>query len=727
LGTRRSREESNRTAGERSSVPRRRMPLLAVVTFLLLAAAIMAIGRSYYAAEIRQAVQSKLEDLAAAASFKADQIQYWRRTLLGCGSLLARQAWFSRLTEGILKNPRDGEANRRAAAWCDTLRETVDVDSVVLADGAYRTLARSPATSPPSLFTRPLLSQALRSGHPILSEFYSNDRTASRFVISLIVPVLLPGRGHSGAGLILRLDPTRALFPMIQASSLTVSTAKTSLVRRQDDRVLFLNQIRFRSDEPLAFSLPLSQPGLPAARAARGETGRQIGLDYRGVTVLAAYHPVSGTPWSVVIEVDKSEILAPLKKQALIILAVAAGFILLMGTLITLVAWRYDQRVARIDLAAEKERRAMAERFALLSRYANDVIFLVDESDRFIEANEKAVATYGYTREELLTLRTVDVRAIEERPLYEATARQAALEGGMIYETVHRRKDGTTFPVEISLRLIKAEGGRRFLAAIRDISERKAAEEERRRTAELLAANRQLIEVDNLKSMFIASMSHELRTPLNSIIGFSAILLEDWLGPLNGEQRENLSIIHRAGNHLLALINDVIDVSKIEAGMLEIHDEPFDAADVVQEAVRTVAKEARDKGLELEAEAPAAPFRGDRRRLLQIVLNLAGNAIKYTERGRVSIVLKPRPDGLEIAVSDTGIGVAPEDVPRLFLPFIRLDSPLRSRVPGTGLGLYLTKKLAEQAFHGHILVESRLGEGSRFTLRIPNPPARGTT
>ncbi|MDO9067446.1 MAG: histidine kinase dimerization/phospho-acceptor domain-containing protein, partial [Deltaproteobacteria bacterium] len=254
------------------------------------------------------------------------------------------------------------------------------------------------------------------------------------------------------------------------------------------------------------------------------------------------------------------------------------------------------------------------------------------------------------------------------------------------------------------------------------------------KTEELEQANSRLQELERLKSMFIASMSHELRTPLNSIIGFSSILHDEWLGPVNPEQKENLNTIKRSGKHLLNLINDVIDVSKIETGRIEISFEDFDLYDVLTEAVQYVEKDIRDKGLELNLEISHHPIRTDKRRLLQCVVNLLSNAVKFTERGEIAVsfakvdIARGAGQGgafsplIEISVKDTGIGIAEKDILRLYQPFVRLESHLRTTALGTGLGLYLTRKLAVEALHGDIVCTSTLGVGSTFVLNIPEQP-----
>ncbi len=286
----------------------------------------------------------------------------------------------------------------------------------------------------------------------------------------------------------------------------------------------------------------------------------------------------------------------------------------------------------------------------------------------------------------------------------------------------------------------------RVLGIRTDVTERKQAEEKlarlneelerrvdertallRQRTEELELANERLKEVDRLKSAFLASMSHELRTPLNSVIGFSSILLNEWVGPANAEQKQNLTSILRSGRHLLNMINDVLDVTQIEAGTITPVIEEFELYDLLAEAENEVTAAIREKGLELRSELLRQRMRTDRRRLLQCVLNILANAVKFTDRGSVTVAARiasftgetPAEEMVEIAVTDTGIGIGEEDRSRIFQPFHRIVTPERAIVPGTGLGLFLTRKIATEILKGDIQVSSEFGKGSRFSLKIP--------
>ncbi len=237
---------------------------------------------------------------------------------------------------------------------------------------------------------------------------------------------------------------------------------------------------------------------------------------------------------------------------------------------------------------------------------------------------------------------------------------------------------------------------------------------------DLQNANIKLRELDRLKSMFIASVSHELRTPLNSIIGFSGMMKQGAFGNLNDKYQDYISRINKSGQHLLGLITDIIDISKIESGRVDVELSDFLLGEIVNEGVETIRKQAEDKGLVLEVEMPEGiSMSTDRRRLFQCVLNFLSNAMKFTEQGRISIVVKAENDDILINVRDTGIGIGTDDQSLLFEAFERVDTHLRVKAGGTGLGLYLTKKIAEELLQGEVGMESKEGEGSLFWIRVP--------
>jgi PAS domain S-box-containing protein len=379
--------------------------------------------------------------------------------------------------------------------------------------------------------------------------------------------------------------------------------------------------------------------------------------------------------------------------------------------------------------AREKQAQTEVRRFRELLEAAPDAIIEVDREGRIVLLNLVTERLFGYTRDELLgqpvellvpeSSRTMHIRHREgywNHPTTRPMGGSLALEG--------RRKDGSRLPVEISLSPVRSEEGLRITAVIRDISDRKRAQDELRTlqenyTRELELRNREVERANQLKSEFLASMSHELRTPLHTVIGFAELLGEEIEGPLNEKQKRFIGHIHKDSMHLLELINDVLDLSKIEAGRLRIHCETVDVAQCVDETVASIQPGASAKTIAIETDvAIPTAILADRVRFRQILFNLLSNAVKFTtEGGRIRVEARLRGEFVEISVTDTGIGVPKDHQEAIFDKFYQVGATTKGVREGTGLGLAITKALVEE-HGGRVWVTSDAGKGSRFTFTI---------
>jgi len=351
-----------------------------------------------------------------------------------------------------------------------------------------------------------------------------------------------------------------------------------------------------------------------------------------------------------------------------------------------------------------------------------DAMVIIDETGSIVLVNAQSEKLFGYARVELIgrpieVLMPARVRRNHEDHRRRYSAAPTVRPMGPGSELLALHKNGHEFLVEISLSPLKTEKGTLFISSVRDVTERKRFEKT------LQDKNLELEKASRTKDRFLASMSHELRTPLNAIIGFTGTMLMKLPGPLTADQDRQLHTVQSSAKHLLSLINDLLDLAKVESGRVDLSFEPVVCQRVIEEVSAALAPLAQNKGLAFAVSMPEndVTILTDRRALGQIVINLTNNAIKFTDKGSIQIeVSQVQKEGLkltEIAVNDTGCGIRSDDQAILFEAFTQVNGDNAKRHEGTGLGLHLSQKLAS-LLNGRITFESEYGKGTKFTLVI---------
>jgi signal transduction histidine kinase/CheY-like chemotaxis protein len=491
-------------------------------------------------------------------------------------------------------------------------------------------------------------------------EYYPATNEPAAFIAA---PVL-DAHGQVIGAVVLQMSNTE-VYALAEDYTGLGATGETVIGSRINDQAVFVTPVR--NDPNAAFKRRVAlgaQRDVPLQLAVQGKKGQGIAVDYRGVKVLAVWRYLPAFRWGMVVKIDAEEAFAPitrLKNQSLTMAAVA---------------------LALVFIAA-----------LLVSRSISEPILRLTESTKLIASGDLAHRARVISTDEIGEL-------------------------AQSFNTMTQRVETRTDEL--------ANANRQLLAYQESLQDQVEA-----RTSELRRANkdldgaRELAEQANrAKSSFLANMSHELRTPMNAIIGYSELLIEEERDAGNDSAIADLQKIVAAGKHLLALINDILDLSKIEAGRMELYLETFDVADTMREIASTVQPlvSRNANTLRVSSEAGTGVMHGDLTRTRQVLFNLLSNACKFTHAGAVSLEAwretKPEGDRLMFRVTDTGIGLTAEQIRRLFHEFSQADASTTRKYGGTGLGLAISRKMC-QIMGGDISVSSQYGKGSTFTVWLP--------
>lgn len=517
------------------------IPLAMILFFLLLVSGIVIAVFGYYKDQEMRIIRERESDLAVISELKVHQIAQWRVERMGDGMVIAKNPAYARQTEAYFEHKCPGN---ELLQWIQVMCTHNGYQAAGLFDAAG-TLRLSYGNIGNNIGNedRALIRDARIKREVILSDLHLEENS-NKPVADLAIPLMTGDTSDVPvAGVFLfRIDPQRFLYPLIQSWPSESRSAESLLLRREGNDVVFLNELRFVRNSALVYRVSALSERRPAAMAVRGFEGTAVGVDYRGVPVLASIKKIPDSPWYLVTKIDREEIDDILRQQAW--MDALVGGLLVLATIATVGFWWRHQRVRffRTQLLAEQERRALVQHFEYLVRFANDIIILADKELRIVEVNDKALESYGYSRDELIGLNIITLETEESAEHFSEQLRLLNLYRGARYESIHRKKDGTTFSVEVSARVIVIEGTLFYQNISRDTTERKKSEAALRERDFWIKESQRVGHIGSYAFDFVKGTwtSSEV---LDEIFGLSAEeerTVNVWLDVVHPEQKEEM-------------------------------------------------------------------------------------------------------------------------------------------------------------------------------------------
>jgi len=502
-------------------------------------------------------LSEKQLELSTISDLKIRQITQWRKERVGDGEFLRENRLMVKMISRFLVAPTVS-LRESILLTISSLTENYDYKNVTLLDnkGTYILSYPEPDSSPDDLLM-PVLSEIIKSREVVITDLHQTELTGSVH-LELVIPILDYAMNDTSVlgFLNLRIDPEKVLYPLIQSWPNTSRSAESFIFRREGDDIVYLSGLRHLKNTGLTFRKPVALSTLPASMALNGMSSTIDGIDYRNVPVVASIKKIPGMTWYMVAKVDREEVFEDLKGQMEMVVIILVLFIISIGFFLGFFWWNQRVRFYREKYETEVSRMALVKHFDYILKFANDIILLIDKNLNIVEANDRALETYMYTRDEFIGMKLEKIRAAEAIPQLSEQLRNINENDSATFETLHKRKDNSTFPVEISARLVTIEESRYYQTIGRDITERKSVENTLKESEEKF---RKIFE----ESPFCMLMSGK---------DFSILRANSSFCKMIGYHEEELkSFTFRNFTHPDNLSNDEISLMKLISGEIPVY------------------------------------------------------------------------------------------------------------------------------------------------------------
>ena len=683
-----------------------RFPIKYLLIFLAIAITITIIGYLFYLNQKTKIENELYQHVVSIKEIKLQQIakeQLQRKLLIN--SYLQLPEINSDLNN-ILTQPDNEKININISRWANELIRDFDFVSVNYfnknADLLFTTDTQNNVTQN---FLKQELKVVLHKDSTSLTNLYIGKN--KDLVQAIISPVRRSGKiiGYLWS----EVSFFEYLYPILSYTRRESEDVEYIILKRESDLGFILRDTKQGSNYTLNV-LPLNQESKKELEKIIFQKEFKLKPNTKNQNIIASVNQIPETDWYLIAKINQDKVVESTKNTAGLVFAISLLLIILSAS-ITYAIWKRSRLhfiTRTVDLRKEKD--ALNERYTSLTRYANDMILSLDKDGNILEANQKAYDTYGYHRNDFLKMNLLDL-SVDRKKDIEIIFSSINTEEGILFETNHKRKSGSMFPVEISAKLIRQGDEEILLAIIRDNTERKKLE------IDLILAKDRAEEMDRLKTIFLSNMSHELNTPMSGIMGFSELLLQELQDKNHKDMAE---FIHKSSKRLNDTLTSLLDISKLESRKMNLDFSPIEIVSTLKNCRSRFTEAAIAKGLiiNLKLEKEKIYIDAEPTIINKIFCNLLDNAVKYTKHGEIVLSVTELNNKAIVKIIDSGIGISEENLELIFEPFRQASEGLTRKYEGSGLGLSITKKYVE-ILGGKIIVQSKIDMGTSITLEFP--------
>lgn len=691
-------------------------PRILIGSYIIIVIIVIIYGFLSYKSNVEERYQQVIRELSILSDSKVKRIQSWRNERYGDAGVMMGNSSLISAYNDWLKNPGNDVLKNAVVKMLLSYEKYFNYKNIILFD-KNRTVRLSLDSTNSSLDSTLIsnINISISDKNPSISNLFIADNDSSIY-LDVSAPFFIDD--ELIGGVILRIDPDDFLFPEVNNWPVISRTTESLLLSVVENTVVFLNNFRFKDKTALKYKIKINEENeyITSVKAAKGLRGLSEGIDYKNSRTINDIRQIEGSPWILINKIDVDEIYTPIVERTWNQILFSSFILFIFGAGLFWV-WHNRKKTLQIQkLEEEKRILEIAKNYEKVMKYAN-VAMILSDSDLIIrDVNERALSLYGFTKSEIIGMRINDFVVSDAEQIPDGNKEEEEkLKEGIIYESLQKRKDNSTFYADINLSIVEINGRNYYHRIISDITQRKLA-------AEKLRQSKENLQESNLeKDKFFSIIAHDLREPLGSFMNVTKMMDESKSSMSEEEIDEFVKLMKESSANLYGLLENLLEWSTMKRGLIAVEPKLINLKESLSKNLEILKDSALRKNLNFSYSIPEElEVFADERMLNGIIRNLGTNSVKFTPKEGNIIVKAEQTENNKvlISISDSGIGIPEKMIDNLFNSSVNTKRTGTEGEPSSGLGLILCKEFTEK-LGGELIIDSEVDKGSTFKIILP--------